>query len=314
MSRLPSSRRVLTVLVTAAGLCGAAALRGADVTLASAWRSSPITVDGLLTDWNGLERVEQGPTVAARNDATSLYLAVASDDTVIRRQLASGLVVWFDASNGRAQAFGVRLEGLAPRPLPGATPDAATSGELPRNGTQTVLDRFDLLGPEKNQRRLVDQPASYGMAFASGVDGRSVVYELKVPLEKSASTPYAIGAAPGRTVAIGIQTPEAPRLPRTGDGGSDRMAPDPWLVDPYYGGYFNPPPPTFSGDQPKKDQVLKPMKLLWVSVKLAVNVRSRPPAVPRTSYVPRICRKSSGASRGPGPPAVSVVDSIVIRA
>jgi hypothetical protein len=47
------------------------------------------------------------------------------------------------------------------------------------------------------------------------------------------------------------------------------MPVNPWLRDPYYGGYFNPPPPTNSADREPKPTVLKPMKLMWASVKLA---------------------------------------------
>jgi hypothetical protein len=46
------------------------------------------------------------------------------------------------------------------------------------------------------------------------------------------------------------------------------MATNPWINDPY-GGYFDPPPPTNSGSRPPKEEVIKPMKLVWARVHLA---------------------------------------------
>ena len=246
-----------------------AATRAADATLAATWRTADIAVDGSIADWSGLERIDDGPMVAVQNDDGALYLAVASDDATVRLQLATGLIVWLDGSGRKVQTFGVRLEGLTHRPLPGATPDADASGDLPRGASYNTFDEFDLLGPAKNQRRLIDRPGDVGIALASGVENQSVVYELKLPLGKTDATPYAVGAAPAATMAIGLETPADPKPPRHRAGLDDPMMANPWAIDPYYGGYFNPPPPTNSADKDSKPKVIKPMKLMWISVRLA---------------------------------------------
>lgn len=241
----------------------------ADPPLASRWPVNEIVIDGSVGDWPGLERIGDGPGVAAQNDGTTMYLAVASNDPVVRQQLATGLIVWFDGSARKAQTFGVRLEGLARRPLPGATPDATASSVLDRNLTLNTLDAFDVLGPAKNQRRLVDNPAAAGVALASGVENGMMVYELKLPLDRGSATPYAIGAKPGATVAVGIETPADPNAPRSRNRLDDPGNTNPWVVNPY-GGYFNPPPPPGGGTRPK-EVVIKPIKLIWTSVRLAAG-------------------------------------------
>jgi hypothetical protein len=267
-SRFPAVR-----LLLATALCGSLSLapasvstRGADQALLATWRTASITIDGSLADWTQLTRVGQGPLVGAQNDDHSLYLAVASSDATVRPQLATGLVVWIDRAGGKAQTFGLRLEGLTRRALPGAAPDAASSGDL-EPGSQT-LDDCDLLGPAKNQRRLIDRPADVGIALASGFENHLVIYELKLPLARTDATPYAVDAGSGTTIAIGLETPADPKLPKRRDRLDNPTSTNPWVNDPY-GGYFNPPPPTNSGSQPPKEKRIKPMTLVWAAVRLA---------------------------------------------
>ena len=48
------------------------------------------------------------------------------------------------------------------------------------------------------------------------------------------------------TIAIGLETPADPKLPKRRDRLDNPTSTNPWVNDPY-GGYFNPPPPTNSG-------------------------------------------------------------------
>ena len=212
-------------------------------------------------------RVGAGPAVAAQNDDTSLYLAIASNDPTVRVQLATGLIVWLDATARRRQTFGVRLEGLAPRPLAGAAP-TPTSSSLP-DRVSNPLEEFDLLGPARLQRRLVDDPAAVGFTLASGVENDTIVYEIRIPLAHTDATPHAVDARPGTTISLGLETP--PDLRR--GGGRNRldnpMSTNPWVQDPWgYGGYFTTPPPP-PGGRPRPPEELRPLRLLWTTVRLA---------------------------------------------
>jgi hypothetical protein len=257
--------RVLAVatLLAASAL---ATIRAADPSLDATWRSTSIAIDGSTSDWPPLQRVDNGPMVGVANDAGAVYLVVASNDPNVRRPLATGLVVWFDPSAQEAQTFGVRLEGLTDAPLPGATPTAAVGDSLAAAPAPHTIDTFDLLGPGKSQRRLIEQTDAIGIGLASGMEDRAVEYELKLPLAKSDATPYAVDARPGATILVGIETPAEPKIRRRSQL-ENPMSTDPYVIDPY-GGYFR-PMPTNSGSKPRKEERIEPMDLIWVQVHLA---------------------------------------------
>jgi hypothetical protein len=264
----PSARRSTRALAAAAFFvaCALATTRAADPSIDAVWRSASLVVDGSTDDWPSLQRIDDGPMVGVANDDRAVYLAVASNDPTVRRQLATGLVVWLDATDEEAQTFGVRLEGLAPEPLPGATPTADVGDALGTTSAAHALESFDLLGPGKSQRRLIEQTDAIGIGLASGMADRAVAYELKLPLAKSETTPYAVGARPGATILVGLETPAEPKVRRR-NRLDNPMSTDPYVIDPY-GGYFR-PPPTNSGSKPRKADKVEPMKLVWVQVHLA---------------------------------------------
>ena len=212
-----------------------AAIVAAPAGLTSGWMAEPVAVDGLSSEWPKLEPLERGPLVGAVNDTDYLYLVVVARDPDSIPYLAGGLIVWLDPAGRRAETFGVRLEGVEQPPLPGMNPNAAATA-TPTGISTTVLDRFDVLGPGKNQRRLVDVSPELGIAMASSHSENEIAYELKIPLQKTSSHPYAIGAAAGRTIGLGIATPESP----ASRGQRPRLVGDSGMIggDPWYGGGF----------------------------------------------------------------------------
>jgi hypothetical protein len=203
--------------------------------ITSVWQTAPIGVDGLSSEWAKLDPIERGSVVGAANDGEFLYLIVSARDPESMGSLAGGLIVWLDPAGRRAQTFGVRIPGVEQPPLPGMTPAPAATTS-PTSVSTTVLDRFDVLGPGQNQRRLVDVTPDLGIALASSRAENEVAYELKIPLQKSASRPYAVGAAPGRTIGLGLATPEAP----VSRGQRPRLVGDSGVIggNPWYGGGF----------------------------------------------------------------------------
>jgi hypothetical protein len=267
--RLPRRARQLTAtaaLLLAAGLSSYDALAQASG-LSAIWATTDVVIDGSMTDWDRLTRTGDGPAVAARNDGNTLYLAIGSSDPTVRVQLATGLIIWIDGTARRQQTFGLRLEGLAPRSLTGPT---STTANLP-DRVLTPLDEFDLLGPARLQRRLIDTPAPLGFALASGVEHDTIVYELKVPLARTEATPHAVGAKPGATLSLGIETPPDLQRIRERRRLDNPTSTSPWVQDPWgYGGYFTTPPPP-PGGRPRPPAELKPLDLVWTTIRLAAG-------------------------------------------
>lgn len=224
--------------------------------LTSRWRTEAVTVDGLSAEWQTPELLDRGVIVGAVNDGEFLYLVVSAKDPESIAYLSTGLIVWLDPGGRRAVTFGLRIAGVEQRVLPGMTPIAPAAG--PAGISTTVLDRFDVLGPGKNQRRLVDLTPELSIEIASSRAETEVAYELKIPLQKTSSRTYAVGVAPGRTIGLGIATPEAP----VGRGQPPRLVGDSGFIggDPWYGGGFA----KYREDDGKR----KPLEM-WTTLSLA---------------------------------------------
>jgi hypothetical protein len=239
-----------------------AAVVAAPAGLTSPWRTGAVTVDGLSSDWRTLEPLERGPAVGAVNDGEFLYLVVSARDPESIAHLSTGLIVWLDPAGRRGETFGLRLGGVEQPPLPGMTPTAPPTASSASIST-TVLDRFDVLGPGRNQRRLVDLTPELGIEIASSRAENEVAYELKIPLQKTSSRIHAIGVAPGRTIGLGIATPEAP----VGRGQRPRLVGDSGSIggNPWYGGGF--------AKYREDDGRRKPLEI-WTTLSLAAPTRN----------------------------------------
>ena len=82
--------------------------------------------------------------------------------------------------------------------------------------------RLEVLGPGKDDVRSLVLDHADGISVGIGRVGDTVVYELKVPLNKTGATPYAIGATPGATIGLGFDSPkmEREKPPDTRTGGT----------------------------------------------------------------------------------------------
>jgi hypothetical protein len=230
--------------------------------LTSVWRTQDITIDGIAAEWPEVTALDKGPAVAAANDSEFLYLTVSSKDQDVKPVLATGLILWFDAAGGRAQTFGIRMNGVEP-----PTPAGMTSAPSPSNSSGTsvsVLDAFDLLGPGKNQRRLIDVTPALGIQMASGIDQGTVIYELRVPLAASSARTFAIGAKPGALIGLGVATPDTPRerrkQPLVGSSGG-YIGGNPYQAGANGGGF---------APFPDQEERQKPLAI-WTTLKLAAG-------------------------------------------
>lgn len=195
----------------------------------SHWRDREVRIDGDNGDWPGpLVPVEENHPLltAAVNDGQSLYLVLSTSDATVRRQiLHQGLIVWFDPSGGEKKHLGLKYPvGIIPEDAPsnggyrrgggggyGRPRGDSGSGDTTQSSTSSdldVTDRLEVYGPQK------DDVHSYVTAMAPGIEVKVgqvegyLVYELKVPLAKTADAPYAIEAKPGAVIGFGVETPK----------------------------------------------------------------------------------------------------------
>ena len=195
-----------------------------------------IAIDGDSGDWAGplVPLGDQHPvSVAAANDDAYLYLVLTASDLATRRQiLRQGLIAWFDPEGKDKKHYGIKFPVGAPLDLGrfgrgnrGQSGDRDDPGEPgdrqkpPAPGLEEPVNRLEILGPKKDDAHSFVLDHAPGVSVKIGQAEGSIVYELKVPLAISAGVPYAIGAKPGATIGLGLETPKMERPAMEGGRG-----------------------------------------------------------------------------------------------
>jgi len=215
--------------------------------ITSQWRDRDLAIDGDSGDWPGpLRPIEENHPLmaAAMNDGQYLYLVLSTSDSTERRQiLRQGLVVWFDPSGGEKKHFGLKYPvGVPPEERPsrggggggggyrrgpgggggGRPPSDPGSHDPSSSGSSDQLeptDRLEVYGPQKDDAHSFVTEMAPGITVKTGQAEGYLVYELKVPLTKTADSPYAIEAKPGALIGFGIETPKMEHPAAEGRGG-----------------------------------------------------------------------------------------------
>jgi hypothetical protein len=195
------------LLLAAAGGCGAPKLE-------SDWLGQPIRIDGDPADWKDtLYSLEDGRfMVGARNDDANLYLCLGTSDRMLRREiLRGGFTIWFDPAGGKAKTFGIRFAGSR-RSIP--TEPGSLGLGAPGDSSLSLA----ILEPGGTWTRLLAADTSE-IAFRMADTDETVACEIRIPLARNGGRAHGIGTAPGRTIGLGVETPELePRQNREGPG------------------------------------------------------------------------------------------------
>lgn len=213
------------------GLLASIALWGCSSTveLASAWKTGEINVDGNDNDWSNATTYVKSAAVSigAKNDNEYLYLCLIATPQMQRQIFMQGLTVWFDAEGSQNKAFGIHFPlGMRGRGRP-ISRDGNRDPEDMRAQMEQARRELEILGPGKDERQrvLLLQLQDLTLRFGSSQD--LLVYELKVPLRRSAKHPYAIGVESGQFVGVGFEV---------GDTRGERLAGGPPAGSPESGG------------------------------------------------------------------------------
>ena len=153
---------------------------------------------------------ERDASLAVQNDDKYLHVAFLTTDPGLRdRILNQGIFIWFDPNGGEARRFGVRYP-VAWGTLP------ASMDELPHS--EDTLPGSPATGWGKAGEDMEIYTDGYkeyermGKKDAGGIDVRvtqlsdTLLYQLRVPLREHVRGPYAVNAAPGDLIGVGIET------------------------------------------------------------------------------------------------------------
>lgn len=143
--------------------------------------------------------------LALSNNADRLHLTMeVTDDDARLLLLSRGFIVWFDPNGGQRQVFGVEFP---LEPPPQRTPYFDPGRLLDQEQKSGHLDQLAIVtgrGPGRTLQRS-DAP---GIRVSIRNEAGVLTYTLDVPLTRSPSEPYAIGARPGSVIGLGLATPE----------------------------------------------------------------------------------------------------------
>jgi len=150
---------------------------------------------------------ERDAWLAVRNDSARITVAFTTTDPGLQdRILNQGIFVWFDPGGGETRAFGIRypvawsgaplgLDAIPGQPGSVAGPGAGRPGD----DLEVYSDAFR----EHERYAKADVP---GLEVRTSVRADTLLYVLNVPLEGHGHDAYALNAAPGDLVGIGIET------------------------------------------------------------------------------------------------------------
>jgi len=183
--------------------------------LSSTWRCTDITVDGAVEDWGETRQPleKQKVILGVTHDAEYLYLTFTPGDDAMQRQiLMLGLTIWFDPQGAKNEHLGIRFpRGARGDRFPFRDHPVDIATEVGRKQFSATLDSLEVLraGSRQGDPFAVDELG--GVAVRAQLVGDVFVYELRLPLARSAEHLYAVGAQPGDVIGIGLQTPALDR-------------------------------------------------------------------------------------------------------
>ncbi|MBI1803415.1 MAG: hypothetical protein HY033_06575 [Ignavibacteriae bacterium] len=214
---------------------------------------------------------DQNLAVDIGNDDEYVYLSfVAGDRRTLRQIFFRGLTVWFDHAGGNEKRFGIRY--------PTGT-DIVSMGERPRRSEGTPDTSFifpeqlpqnlEILGPGENEHHLLTFSETKGVTVTIDNQGGSLMYRLKVPLMDNRGHLYGVGAQPGETIGIGIETGESVHRQEGGEqpSGGSRRGGSREGPGGYRGRGMGGPPIGGFGGRPE------PLNF-WMKIQLATNIHS----------------------------------------
>lgn len=173
-----------------------------------------ISVDGDAGDWQGaLTSIEkENLSLGVLNDGAYLYLAlVSSDRQLVNQMMIRGFTVWFDAAGGKEKTLGLRFPlGLMASGAQVSPREMQQNPDARRELFEASLTEMEILESEDKSRRF-PRHAVQGIEVMAKIDAGTLVYELQIPLRAGEGHTFAIDAAPGDVIGVGLETPEIDR-------------------------------------------------------------------------------------------------------
>jgi hypothetical protein len=175
--------------------------------LTSGWANQKLTITGEGSHWRNATTEISGPgvSIGVKNDNDHLYIGLMTSNPETQLQmLALGCTVWFDKGENKNKIFGIQfpVSGL----LQGRRYPARVTLEEIQRLIAAAQQQLVILGPVPGERRRGPAKNATGLEGRLGFADGILTCELKVPLQKTKTQPYAIDTDVTKPLAVGLET------------------------------------------------------------------------------------------------------------
>ena len=183
--------------------------------LKSKWRTDEIIVDGSNRDWTDrlVYNKDNDIAIGIVNDETDLYINISTTNrAMIQKIIRGGFTVWFNRKGNKDKTIGIRY----PIGMNGADPpfperlEGYGYNEYP---DERPIERFGMRGGEfeiikdkEDMALRIPVDNEVGIEVSHSFYEGMFVYELKLPLNESIDSPYAVGVRESELIGIGFET------------------------------------------------------------------------------------------------------------
>ncbi|MCP4583586.1 MAG: hypothetical protein GY839_18410 [candidate division Zixibacteria bacterium] len=226
---LPNRLNIILLPVIALFLVSTAGCK--DIKIESGWRDREIAVDGMQFDWeNTFVNIEQERlNLGVLNDDQYLYLClVPLDESTIKQSMMTGFTVWVDSKSNNDAKFGIRYPiGVKDAGFPMMDRDRKRrqDPEEHRQIMEESLREIQIILPVVSDTVVLPVENIFGVEVRVGTRNERMVYELKIPLSRTESHPYALGVGAGDEVKLKFETGKFRRPAMNRPSGRDGVQP-----------------------------------------------------------------------------------------
>jgi hypothetical protein len=153
---------------------------------------------------------ERDASLAIQNDDKYLHVAFLTTDPGLQeRILHQGIFIWFDPGGGEARRFGIRYPvawGTLPASMDELPHAEGTLPGSPATGWGRAGDDLEIYTDGFKEYERMGKKDAWGIDVQVSRLSDTLLCQLKVPLREHARGPYAVSAAPGDLIGVGIET------------------------------------------------------------------------------------------------------------
>jgi hypothetical protein len=181
--------------------------------LQSKWRDKDIVVDANDDEWQDIKQYYDEKTktsISICNDEYNIYMCLTTTDIEIMKELIkSGFIIWFNGKGTNDKEFGIRYPvveqaGEGGQGAPGGRGGQGAPGG--QSGNSVSVAELKLLTSEKDKGTTfkLEDAAKMGIFARIANPNDKLIYEIKIPLNKTQQTPYAAVASATHNLGVGF--------------------------------------------------------------------------------------------------------------